>query len=158
MFHGRVTHALPLDPDPGSLSPRPAHLRPGAIGLVFGGGALGALVRELLSLAFPARADVPWAILAINVLGAFLLALLLASLTARGPDEGARRALRLLLGTGLMGGFTTYSTLAVASATLLGQDRVAVGAGYALATLVLGAAATLAGLVVAGVLAPRRAA
>jgi CrcB protein len=74
----------------------------------------------------------------VNVAGAFALGLLLAALARRGPDRGRRRMLRLLLGTGLLGGFTTYSTLAVDTAGLLGAGGLVAGGGSALLTVVAG--------------------
>ena len=47
------------------------------------------------------------------VAGAFLLGWLLEALSRGGPDEGRRRAIRLFVGTGIMGGYTTYSSFAV---------------------------------------------
>lgn len=139
---------LPYDPDieVDDNAARPVHLRPEYLVLVFAGGAAGTAAREALSLAFPAVNGVPYTILAINLLGAFLLGLLLEGLARRGPDHGHRRTLRLVLGTGLMGGFTTYSALATASAQLIGDGRATAGVAYGLATVVIGAAATVAGI------------
>lgn len=131
-------------------SERPIHLRPASIGLVFVGGTLGTAAREALALAFPPVDGVPYTILAINVTGAFLLGLLLALLQWRGLDRGPRRAARLLVGTGFMGGFTTYSALAVDSAALIGGAAPWVGAVYGLATVLIGAIATLAGIALGG--------
>jgi len=124
-----------------------APFAPRAIGLVWVGGALGAGTREALTLAFPAVNGIPLTILAINIGGALLLGLLLSALAARGPDEGLRRDVRLLCGTGLMGGFTTYSALGSDTAHLILTGRVAAGVGYALATVVVGALASWAGIV-----------
>lgn len=119
------------------------------------GGAVGAGLRQALVLAWPPRgwdAVVP----AINVVGAFALAVLLTWLAGLGPDAGRRRDARLLLGTGVLGGFTTYSTLAVDTATLLRSGRAGMAAGYALLTVGLGAAASLIGIRCgAGLLAAR---
>ncbi|MFC0674415.1 CrcB family protein [Brachybacterium hainanense] len=138
-------------------APRPLHLRPGAMLLVLLGGSLGVAAREGLILAVPASGMIPWTILGINLAGAFLLGALLEGLVRAGPETPSRRSLRLLLGTGLLGGFTTYSTLAVGVASLLGAGTgatgavgggtgVAAGIGYGLATVVLGAVATGAGV------------
>ena len=88
--------------------------RPVLVGLVFLGGCLGTLIRSVIAHAWPSRADgVPWGTLAINLVGAFVLATLLELLVHAGPDRGVRRAVRLCIGTGLLGGFTTYSALTV---------------------------------------------
>lgn len=136
---------LPLDPDAGSRS-RPLHLRPAAIALVAVGGAVGTAAREGLSLAIPEVGGVQVAVLGINVVGAFVLGLLLDALARRGPDEGGRRRLRLLAGTGFCGGFTTYSSLATTTAVLLGDGRAGAALLYALGTVLLGGMATLAGI------------
>lgn len=142
---------LPPDPDVGpsrrqDRAARPVHLRASSLTLVAVGGTFGTGVREALSLAFPPLNGIPYVILVINVVGALLLGLLLEALARRGPDRGRRRTLRLLLGTGFMGGFTTYSALAVDTAGLLGEGEMAAGLGYALATLLIGAFATWGGI------------
>lgn len=145
---------LPHDPDlevdeTTSEQPRPVHLRPVYLLLVFAGGTVGVAAREALTLAFPPIHGIPFTIFAINMVGAFLLGVLLDALARRGPDRGKRRALRLLLGTGVIGGFTTYSALAADTASLLGSDAVAVGVGYSILTVLIGAACTWAGIGVA---------
>ncbi|MGU3411538.1 fluoride efflux transporter FluC [Microbacterium sp. M1A1_1b] len=128
---------------------RPPHLRWHLIGLVALGGAIGTAVRAVLSDLAPAVDGLSWTILAINVVGAFCLGLLLEALARRGPDVGRRRTVRLLVGTGVLGGFTTYSTLADDTARLLVDGRWGAGTGYALLSVVLGLAAVVVGLVVA---------
>ncbi|MFT4306846.1 MAG: CrcB family protein [Microbacterium sp.] len=128
---------------------RPVHLRPASIAVVFAGGAVGTAAREALSLAFPPADGIPFVILGINVTGAFLLGFLLDALVRRGPDESTRRMLRLLLGTGVIGGFTTYSALAADAARLIGSGAVLAGILYGLATVLVGAAATWAGIALA---------
>lgn len=137
---------------------RPLHLRPWALGLVFLGGSLGTAARAGLDLAIPDVHGIPVAILGINVFGAFLLGLLLDSLARSGPDAGRRRVVRLLCGTGMLGGFTTYSALAADTADLLATGLPATGIAYAAATLVLGLGASCAGILLAGDLARRRSA
>jgi CrcB protein len=127
-------------------SARPAHLDLRLIGLVFLGGCVGTALRAGVGLLVPPSDGVPLATFAINVIGAFALGLLLAVLAGRGPDRGSRRAMRLLLGTGLLGGFTTYSTLASDTALLVGDGRVAAGIAYALGTLLAGLLGSWAGL------------
>jgi protein CrcB len=149
---------LPPDPDVDvndpSPAPRPVHLRWRYLGVVAVGGAIGTAAREGLSTAFPAQHGVSWSIFLINITGAFLLGLLLEHLAHRGPDEGRRRTLRLLLGTGVLGGFTTYSTLATSTAVLFLDGRGLAGTGYALLTVLAGAIATGIGLAIAGRVRP----
>lgn len=73
--------------------------------LVGGGGAIGCICRYLLASALGEASGIPYGTLAVNLLGSFALALVM-SLPGRFGDP----QLRLLLGTGFMGGFTTYST------------------------------------------------
>ncbi|WP_308196186.1 fluoride efflux transporter FluC [Frigoribacterium faeni] len=128
------------------------HLRWRFIGLVALGGTIGTGLREALALSFPAPpGSIPVTILLINVVGAFALGLLLESLMRRGPDAGRRRDLRLLIGTGVLGGFTTYSALAVDTATLLG-DALPISIAYGAGSVVLGAVASWAGITVGAAL------
>ena len=122
---------------------------------VFAGGVVGTAVRAALETAFPAQpGGWPWATFAINVTGAFLLALLLETLARRGPDAGARQLLRLGLGTGVMGGYTTYSTFALETVRLVEAGAVFSGLGYALGTVLLGLSAAMAGGRLAARLSP----
>lgn len=130
--------------------------RPSHLGLAFLGGAFGTAAREAISLVVPVVGGLPLATFGINLLGAFLLGLLLESLARRGPDEGLRRRVRILVGTGFMGGFTTYSALAVDSASLLGAGAVRAGLGYGLATVLLGGIGTWAGIAWGAALHRRR--
>lgn len=146
--------SLPVDPDVDveqapSGEPRPVHLRASSLAVVFTGGTAGAASREALALAFPAVDGIPWAIFGINLSGAFLLGILLDALARRGPDHGRRRTLRLLLGTGFLGGYTTYSALAADTAALIGAGSAGAGIGYGLGTVLLGGIATWAGILLA---------
>jgi CrcB protein len=111
------------------------------LALVAGGGAVGTAVRFGLSEAVPSSAA-PFAILAINVVGAFALGALLQLVSHRPGPRSTR--LRLLLGTGVLGGFTTYSSLAVDTVALSGTPLLAVM--YAGGTLVAGLLAAAAGI------------
>jgi CrcB protein len=139
-------------------SARPLHLRWRSLGLVALGGTVGTGAREALALTFPAApGTLPVTIAVINVVGSFALGLLLESLLRRGPDAGRLRDLRLLVGTGVLGGFTTYSALAVDTGLLLGgHGGGTLGLVYALGSLVLGALAAAGGIALGGALARRR--
>ncbi|WP_231445340.1 fluoride efflux transporter FluC [Brevibacterium zhoupengii] len=128
---------------------RPVHLRLPYLGLALIGGTFGTAAREAITLIFPSTDGTPWAIFTVNILGAFVLGLLLEALTRMGPDVGRRRRLRILLGTGFMGGFTTYSALATDTASLLGEGDVGAGIIYGLGTVLIGGLATWAGIVAA---------
>ena len=105
------------------------------------GGALGALARWGLEERFPSHGTAfPWTTFAINVLGSGLLALLGAT-----PAVRRRPALPVLLGTGVLGGFTTMSTASVDTVRLLDAGATGTGLVYALGTLA--AALLLAGAV-----------
>lgn len=124
--------------------------RVAALSLVGLGGAAGSAVRAALGLTWPESPLVTT--LAINVVGAFLLGVIVAVLDGpRGVGGGRRRlGARLLLGTGFCGGFTTYSAVAVQTAELAGDAEFAVAGAYAAATVVVGALATLIGLLAGG--------
>ena len=143
---------LPHDPDvevdEDSLGgPLPVHLTPSAIGLVFIGGSFGVLARASFDDAFPTGSGFPTTTFAINLLGALALAVLIETLAMRGPDAGGRRVLRLLLGTGVLGGFTTYSALAVQTDALLRSGQAVTALAYAAGTVALGLAASIAGII-----------
>ena len=144
--------ALPHDPDvevdEDSLGrPLAMHLTPTAIALVFVGGSLGVLARAGLDHRFPAGTGFPATTFAVNVGGALALAVLIETLAVRGPDAGHRRALRLLLGTGVLGGFTTYSALAVQTDTLLRSGQAVTALVYAAGTVAVGLAASITGII-----------
>ena len=141
---------LPLDPDSEQLAPshRAIHTRPSHILVVGVGGFFGALCRYGINWAVPSVRSWPLAIFCINVLGAFLLGFLLEGLLVRGKDVGGRRLLRLLLGTGFLGAFTTYSSLTV-GAVQLAQQHLLEALLYALLSICLGVAAAALGIRVA---------
>ncbi len=106
-------------------------LHPSMLGVVALGGAVGALLRYGLSEAFPDPAGgFPWTIFAVNVVGCFLLALLPAF-----PAVRRRAHLPPLLGTGVLGGFTTLSTYAEQSRALVHAGHDLLAAGYVVGTL-----------------------
>ena len=139
-----------------STRARAPHLRPALIAVVAAGGAVGTAAREAVALAVPPVGGLPVAILAVNLAGAFVLGVLLEALQRRGPDEGGRRLLRLAAGTGFCGGFTTYSTLAVGAAELLRSGPAALGAAYAVGSVLLGVAAAGLGVLVGATIGGRR--
>jgi CrcB protein len=127
----------------------PVHLHWRYIALVFAGGALGTTVRYLVAAAIPTVAGLPIGTFCINVVGAFVLGMLLESLALRGPDTGMRRNARLFAGTGILGGFTTYSAFAVDADGLIMAQDLGGSILYAIATIVVGALASVAGIALA---------
>lgn len=74
------------------------------------GGAIGACARYGIELAWPTPSGgIPWATLAINVSGCALMGALMVAITELWVGH---RLLRPLLGTGVLGGYTTFSTFA----------------------------------------------
>lgn len=139
---------LPLDPD--TAGGPPPHRRVPLLLAVAAGGAVGAPLRYALAQAVPTARDAwPTATFVTNLLGAFLLGVLLESLARRGPDQGRRRVLRLALGTGLLGAFTTYSTLATEAVLLARDAHPALALAYGLASAVAGYGAAAAGIAAA---------
>ena len=128
---------------------RPPHLQPGLVALVGLGGAVGTLVRFGLTRALPTGAGWPVATLVANLVGAFLLGLLLEALVRRGPEDETRRRLRLALGTGVLGGFTTFSALALEIERLGAGGHALLAAAYGLVSIVAGVACAGAGVVLA---------
>ncbi len=143
---------LPFDPDLSREPTRPQreslpmHLSVRALGIVALGGTVGTATRYYVSeLVHPWRSW-PLATFLINVTGAFVLGLLLEELARRGSDRGRRRRLRLLVGTGFCGAFTTYSALAVDTDLLVRGHHPGLAVGYSLGTLVVGFAASALGI------------
>ncbi|QIK82350.1 CrcB family protein [Sanguibacter sp. HDW7] len=132
-----MRHTGPVRPDPRLLA------------VVALGGTVGTALRYGLGRLVPHVGGVPWATLLENVVGAFLLGLLLESLVRAGREDARRRYLRLGLGTGLLGGFTTFSALALETRNLLAAGDVLLGSGYALGSVVLGVVAATAGVTLA---------
>lgn len=120
-------------------------VRPVDLLVVWLGGTLGTAFRVTLT-PVPAAAAFPVATFAVNVVGAGLIGLLVERL-ARRPSVARRQQLGLLLGTGVLGGFTTYSALAVDSVQLLRHGEIGLAVAYGVGTLLLGAAATWLGIV-----------
>ena len=104
---------------------------------VFCGGVAGALARAGVGEALPHGGPAwPWATLAVNVAGAFVLGLVVA--------RAARW--RMLMGTGFCGALTTFSALQLELVRMLDDGRIGLAVAYAAASLALGLAAVSLGL------------
>ena len=115
--------------------------------LVAAGGALGVLARWALShLLGPTFSftGIPVEIFIINITGAILLGALSGWLSRRAATA-RRENWRLFIGPGILGGYTTYSALAVGTAELFLAGDAARALVYSLGTVVLGLLATALG-------------
>ena len=112
--------------------------------LVMGGGAVGAALRYQLgrfaSQIAPNMAW-PWGTFAANMIGGFAMGLL-AGWLARG-GAGVGEPMRLLLGVGLLGGFTTFSAFSLETMLMIERGQAMLAVGYAFAS-VIGAVTALA--------------
>jgi len=112
------------------------------IGAGIGGGlryVLGGWMAERWGTAFP------WHTFVINISGAFLLGMLMALSVDRAVVPGS---MRLFLGVGILGGFTTFSTLSYESVALMEQGMYVQGMANMFGSAVVGIAAAVAGLFV----------
>lgn len=116
----------------------------GVLSVISAGGALGALARHGLGVAFPAApAGFPWATFGINVSGCLLIGVLMVLVTEAWT---ARRLLRPFLGVGVLGGFTTFSTYVVDIQRLVDLRAPGIALAYLVATVVAAVTATAAGI------------
>jgi CrcB protein len=113
---------------------------------VAAGAFVGAPSRYLLDRAITSRvrSDLPWGTFAINVTGSLILGLL-TGLTLSGHLSFTLKA---LLGTGLCGGYTTFSTFSFETLRLLEEDQLLEAAGNVAASVVVSLAAAGAGLAI----------
>lgn len=111
---------------------------------------MGSVARWLLARALDrwvTPAHVPLGILTVNLLGCLLIGIVLG-VSGRGQPVAGENA-RLLLATGLCGGFTTFSTFSHQALALLQQGRLGATILYIVLSVGLGMAATAAGLTIA---------
>ena len=109
------------------------------LGAIFAGGVAGGLARSGLAEALPADAGAwPWATFVVNLGGAFLLGWLVTRLQERLPQSAYKRP---LLGTGVCGALTTFSTLQLQLVELAEDGHAALAVGYAATSLAGGLAA-----------------
>jgi fluoride exporter len=110
---------------------------------ILAGGMLGGTTRYLAGLALPAEPGrIPWAILTVNLLGAFVLATLLGGWLRRGH---VAHPWRPFLATGVLGSFTTWSAFMADTLDLVRAGVPGLALGYLLGATVLGIAAAALG-------------
>jgi CrcB protein len=125
------------------------HADPVLVAVVVAGGAVGSAARYGVSRLLPAQHGFPVGTFVENLVGAFLLGLLLETLLRAGAEDRTRRMLRLGLGTGLLGGFTTYSALAIEVERLWAAGDTTLAVGYGLGSVVAGTVTGTLGIILA---------
>ncbi|MCB2137022.1 MAG: fluoride efflux transporter CrcB [Rhodobacteraceae bacterium] len=110
------------------------------------GGAIGASARFLTNVAALRLLGgaFPWATLAVNIVGSFLMGVLAVYLAGKG---GMRAAPFLM--TGILGGFTTFSAFSLDTVTLFERGQTGAALGYVLTSVLLSLAAIVAGMALA---------
>ncbi|MFE9428484.1 fluoride efflux transporter CrcB [Kitasatospora sp. NPDC006697] len=127
---GTETQSPPATP----VAPHPWRGQGPAVGAVAVGGAIGACARYGLGLLWPTgHTAFPWTTLVINVVGCAVIGAFLVAITEGVP---AHPLLRPFFGTGVLGGFTTFSTYCVDIQRLVDAGRTGTGLLYLAATLV----------------------
>ncbi|AZI59259.1 fluoride efflux transporter CrcB [Nakamurella antarctica] len=129
---------------PHSPAALPAPTVAQAVAAVAAGGVIGAWLRYTVATAAPiAAGSFDWTTFAINVLGSFALGALISYLTQRRFRHPLWRP---FLGTGLLGGFTTFSTYAVEAQSLLRVGHAVTAVLYLAGTLACAVVAALLGI------------
>ena len=113
--------------------------------LVAAGGAIGASLRYLsgIGLTRLLGAGFPYGTMFVNVAGSFAMGVLIAWLARRSAGD---TDLRLLVATGLLGGFTTFSAFSLDAVTLYERGALMTAAFYVLASVLVSIAALVGGL------------
>lgn len=113
---------------------------------VFIGGGFGAIARYGLSL-WLARAGSAWpsATFVANGVGGLLMGILMGVLLLKGGDQ---ERWRLLLGVGVLGGFTTFSSFSYEVVGMFERKQWGLGLAYALASVIVSVVAVMVGLFV----------
>ncbi|MEE4199805.1 fluoride efflux transporter CrcB [Erythrobacter sp.] len=115
------------------------------------GGALGALGRyqigRLVEGIAGSGSGFPWPTLTVNIAGSLAMGVLLGWLARASIAPVTADSLRLLLGIGLLGGFTTFSAFSAEMVTLVHRGFALQALGYGAASVIAGMAAFLVGLI-----------
>ena len=138
---GLAVTELRAEPAPPGRRARPGRPRfdRREIAAIFAGGAIGTLLRAGLAEAFPHPATAwPWPTFAVNIVACFLLGYFVTRLQERLPLSSYRRP---LLGTGLCGGLSTFSTMQLEILKMIDARAWGLAAGYTVTSVVAGYAA-----------------
>jgi CrcB protein len=110
------------------------------LGVIAAGGAIGAAARHL---ATTQSGGFPWSTFWVNVSGCLLIGVLIVLVTEVWT---AHRLVRPFLGTGVLGGYTTFSAYSVETIGLIAEGRAGIAAAYAVGTLAAALAAVVVGM------------
>ncbi|MGW2463532.1 fluoride efflux transporter CrcB [Streptomyces sp. NPDC004457] len=137
----QITEPTVSDADPSAPArrPGPAGGQAPVVAVVAAGGALGAVARYGASLLWPAAAGAfPWTTLTVNATGCAVIGAFMVVIT---EVWAAHRLVRPFFGTGVLGGFTTFSTYCVDIQQLVQSGHARTGLAYLAATLLAALAA-----------------
>ena len=148
------THGLPINPDiefgmddrPGAAVKRPReyHAQMAIVVAVGIGGVFGAVARYAVSLGIPTTTTgFPWSTFVVNVTGSVVLGLLLVVLVEQFPRG---RLTRPIVGTGVIGAYTTFSTFEVDTVNLVRAGHPTIAVIYVSASVIIGIVAVWAGM------------
>ena len=143
--HGDPVPELPVDPDvTDDADVPPPQLHRGAVAAIALGGALGSVGRWGVSEVLPhAAGRFPWDTLLTNAAGCLLIGVLMVLVAERWRH---RPLVRPFLGTGILGGFTTFSTYLVDTRTVAVHGHPLEAVLYLVGSLAVGLLAVVAGL------------
>ena len=107
--------------------------------IVFCGAGLGGVLRHILNNALPKALgnNFPWATPIINVTGSIVMGLLVGWLAFRA-DANWSQHVRLFVATGILGGYTTFSTFSLETVLLFERQAYAEAAAYVLGSVICG--------------------
>ena len=113
--------------------------------IVFIGAGIGGALRHGVNIAATRLFGLgfPYGTLIVNVVGSFVMGALAGYFAFR---PGISQHMRLFLTTGILGGFTTFSTFSLDAALLIERNKQALAAGYIVGSVVLGLAGLFVGL------------
>jgi CrcB protein len=149
---GRAGAALPVDADAPIRMPLSRHAssvvreRWDILAVIAAGGALGSAARYGAGVLWPHDpSEIAWSTFAVNIVGGFLLGLLMVFVNDVWPPH---RYVRPFVGVGILGGFTTFSTYMLDTHALLTAGRLPTALLYLFGTLLIGLVAVWLGIVV----------
>ena len=125
-----------------------------ALAAIFVGGGIGSVFRYAVTFAFTQRfgPGFPWSTFAINVVGSLIIGVVFELSQTRAL--GVTPLVRIFLMTGVLGGFTTFSTFSLDMVLLTGERAAVAALLYAMGSVVLGFCAAFAGIATVRALQP----